>query len=218
MWCVPVIDDEFKKRMRDLLALFQRPRSELFPVVCVDEKSVELHDEKYAVIFRKRGSLRDYEYVRKGTANVFVATEPKGGRHFGRVTKRRTKRDFAHFLRWLANRFPNALRIHLVMDNLNTHRESSLTETYGEREGRALWNRFRVHYTPKHASWLNPAEIAINVMTRCCIGRRRIPNIEQLRKSVVAFWRDRRRERWLIHWRFTVEAGRWVVVSVKITF
>lgn len=211
MWCVPTIDDEFETRMMDVLECYAKPSSVLFPVVCIDEKSVELHAERHKPIPHRAGLRRDHQYVRRGTANVFVATEPRGGRHFARVTKRRTKKDFARFMHWLQGLYPEAIRIHVIMDNLNTHNESSLIETYGEDEGRRIWRRFVVHYTPKHASWLNQAEIALSMMARGCLGKRRIPTIQGLRKEVTAFWRDRRKEGWTIDWRFTTtQAKTWL--------
>ncbi len=216
MWCVPTLDAEYQARMYELLNLYERPLDPRRPVVCLDEKNVQLHDEKRAPIRRRSGLRRDHEYVRRGTANIFMLTEPKGGRHYARVTQRRTRADFAHCLKWLASRYPRALTIHLVMDNLNTHTEKSLLETFGSHDGRRLWKRFTVHYTPKHASWLNQAEIAISVLSRCCLGRNRIPSIESLRHLAVAFWRKRRRERWTINWRFTKsKAKEWLKFYVS---
>lgn len=216
MWCVPEIDSEYRERMNELLSLYEQPYDPKLPVVCLDEKNVELHGEKRQPINTKRGKLRDHEYVRNGTANVFMITEPKGGRHYARVTKRRTKRYFAMCLKWLDSRYPNATTIHLVMDNLNTHRERALIETFGENAGRRLWARFTPHYTPKHASWLNQAEIAIGVMARCCLGKRRFEDINALRGAVVPFWRTRRREKWTIEWRFTIKkAKHWLTTFVS---
>lgn len=210
MWCVPVLDSEYKARMHDLLDLYEKPLDRRFPVVCLDEKSVELHGEKHAPIHRGAVTLRDHEYIRRGTANIFMLTEPKGGRHYVRVTKRRTHKEFANCLKWLSAHYPDAEKIHLVMDNLNTHGENSLIRTFGFAFGHRLWNRFTVHYTPKHASWLNQAEIAISVMSRCCLGRNRIPSMEQLRELTQAFWRQRRRQGWKIDWRFTTaRAKQW---------
>lgn len=203
MWCVPFLDDEYKARMNDVLDLYERSYDPKLPVVCLDEKSVELHAEKRPLVRSRSGVRRDHEYARRGTANVFMLTEPKGGRHYARISKRRTRRDFAHCLKWLAARYPDALTIHLVMDNLNTHNEKSVVDTYGAVEGRRLWARFTTHYTPKHASWLNQAEIAIGIMARCCLGNTRIPTIAALRRAVQPFWKQRRQERWTINWRFT---------------
>jgi len=187
----------------DVLETYERPYDEEIPVVCLDEKSLELHDERHTPIRSRRGTKRDHEYVRKGTANLFMMTEPKGGKHYVRVTERRTRRDFAQCLKWLAQKYPKAVTIHLVMDNLNTHNEKSLVETYGLVEGRRLWARFSVHYTPKHASWLNQAEIAIGVTQRCCLGKDRLGSMQQVKERVIPFWKKRRNQRWKIDWRFT---------------
>ena len=187
----------------DVLGVYEREYDPLLPVVCLDEKTVELHDERYRPIHSHSGTRRDHEYVRRGTANLFMITEPKGGRHYVRVSNRRTRKEFAHCLKWLASRYPNAMTIHLVMDNLNTHSEESLIQTFGPIEGRRLWARFTLHYTPVHASWLNPAEIAISIMQRCCLGKDRLGNITQLRQRVIPFWNKRRKQKWKIDWRFT---------------
>ena len=211
MWCVPTLDDTFKERMFDVLGLYEKPYDPQLPVVCLDEKSVELHDERHQPFRSRSGVRRDHEYVRRGTANIFMLTEPKGGRHYVRVSARRTRKEFAECLKWLSRRYPNAITIHLVMDNLNTHNEKSLTETFGEQEGRRLWARFTVHHTPKHASWLNQAEIAISIMQRCCLGKDRIGDRVTLRQRVVPFWKKRRDEQWKIDWRFTKKKAKlWV--------
>ena len=203
MWCVPTLDTAYKERMLDVLDLYEQAHDPLLPVVCLDEKSVELHDERYRPIRRRSGTRRDHEYVRKGTANIFMLTEPKGGKHYVRVSPRRTRKEFAHCLKWLARHYPKAITIHLVMDNLNTHNEKSLMETFGTEDGRRLWARFTVHYTPKHASWLNQAEIAISVMQRCCLGNERLGSATKLRQRIIPFWNKRRNQRWTIDWRFT---------------
>lgn len=210
MWCVPTLDDAYKRRMNDILETYERPYDAKFPVVCLDEKSVALHADIRAPL-RGKITRRDFEYRRHGTANLFMMTQPKGGRHYVGVTKTRKKSDFASCLRWLASIYKTATTIHLVMDNLNTHKESSLTEKFGEVEGRRLWSRFTPHYTPKHGSWLNQAEIAISVMQKCCIGTARYSTPEQLRTVTTAFWKKRRRERWKIDWGFTIKkANAWI--------
>lgn len=211
MWCIPTIDDEYTARMHDILDLYERSHDPKLPVVCLDEKSLELHGEKHRPIRTRSAVLRDHEYIRHGTANIFMITEPKGGRHYVRLTTQRTRKDFAHCLKWLASRYPDAVTIHLVMDNLNTHTEKSLIETYGQTHGRRLWARFTVHYTPKHASWLNQAEIAISIMSRCCFGGLCIPDMVALQDIVIPFWAQRRKERWKIDWRFTTKkANLWL--------
>ena len=197
--------------MFDVLDLYEQDYDPLLPVVCLDEKIVELHDERRPPIRSRSGVRRDHEYIRKGTANLFVVTEPKGGRHYVQITKRRTRKDFAHCLKWLSRKYQDAVTIHLVMDNLNTHNEKSLVETLGKREGRRLWSRFTVHYTPVHASWLNQAEIAIGIMQQCCLGRDRIGDLETLRQRVIPFWQKRRDQRWTIDWRFTKKKAKiWI--------
>ena len=193
--------------MNDLLTLYERPFDAQLPVVCLDEKSVELHADKRKPLKRSI-TLRDYEYERHGTANVFMMSEPKGGRHYVQVTKQRTRIDFAECLKWLAAKYKTAITIHLVMDNLNTHNETSLVKAFGEAEGRRLWARFTPHYTPKHASWLNQAEIAISVMSTCALGKTRHPTIESVRNVLISFWRKRRAEKWKINWRFTVKKSK----------
>jgi transposase len=195
MWCIPKLDTKFLERMFDILAVYEQPYDPLLPVVCLDEKCVELRDDVRKPLRRKGRTYRDHEYQRQGTANVFVMTEPKGGRHYGRVTKRRASSDFAHALKFLAARYPNAVTIHLVMDNLSTHTEIALIKSFGDTVGRRLWARFTIHYTPVHASWLNQAEIAIGILTRTALGGR-IPDLDTLRKRVTPFFRNRRNQRW----------------------
>lgn len=211
MWCVPTMDEAFKARMFDVLDLYEQEYDPLLPVVCLDEKSVELHDERYQPIKSRSGTRRDHEYIRRGTANIFMLTEPKGGKHYVRVTPQRTRKEFAQCLKWLSRRYPDALTIHLVMDNLNTHTEKSLVETFGTQEGRRIWARFTVHNTPKHASWLNQAEIAISIMQQCCLGKDRVGDKQKLRKRVIPFWRKRRNQHWIIDWRFTKKKAKlWI--------
>lgn len=196
--------------MYTVLRLYERRYDPQRPVVCLDEKCVELRGDVRKPLRKKGCVYRDHEYSRQGTANVFVMTEPKGGRHYGRVTKRRTKADFADAMKFLAARYPDTITIHVVMDNLNTHTEKALIERFGEQRGRRLWGRFTVHYTPKHASWLNQAEIMIGALNRTALGGR-IPDIASLRRRVTPFFRNRRRDGWTISWGFTCEKARaWV--------
>ena len=197
--------------MYDVLDTYERPYDPLLPVVCLDEKLVELRRNKRAPIQVRGGRLTDFEYERMGTANLFVATEPKGGNHFVKVTERRTSIDFAECLKWLADTYRDAIKIHLIMDNLNTHSERSLIKAYGAQEGSRLWGRFHVHYTPKHASWLNQAEIAIGVTSCCVLRKRRFPTIDDLRRPVEKFWKKRTQESWKTNWNYkTVDAKAWL--------
>ena len=210
LWCVPTLDDEFIERMEDVLKLYEKPLDPEEPVVCLDEKPVQcLDDARTTVRVKKSATVRrDYEYVRRGTANVFCAVEPKTGRYFAKSTRRRKNPDFARMIRDIARAYPHARTIHLVMDNLSTHTLAALEQTFGQVEARTLWSRFSVHYTPKHASCLNQAEIAVGMLTRQCLGRRRIGSLDQLRVETRA-WRNRtNRAKCKIDWGFTVKDAR----------
>lgn len=204
MWCVPEIDAEYERRMHDVLETYERPLHDRVPVVCLDEKLVELRKEVRPDRRTSKGiCLRDYGYKRMGTANVFVVSEPKGGVHFARVTERRTRLDFAETLSCIASRYPKAHTIHLVMDNLNTHNEKSLIARYGDYEGRALWARFTPHYTPKHASWLNQAEIVIHLFSRTCLCGQHVSSSSDLCGLAADFFKKRSQDKWTINWKWT---------------
>lgn len=155
MWCVATINEEYKARMEDVLEVYERPLNGDEPVVCVDEKPIQLlkNIKSTSRIPRRGKPLRkDYEYKRKGTANAFCAIEPKRGRHFVKITKNRKADQFAAMMRDIGRAYPRAKKIHLVMDNLSTHTEKSLVKGLGPKRGANLWRRFDVHYTPKHGS------------------------------------------------------------------
>jgi hypothetical protein len=151
---------------------------------------------------------RDYEYKRCGTANVFCGIEPKAGVHFTKVTPTRSSAEFADFLRDIAEHYSAADTIHLVMDNLSTHTRKALVDRFGKAAGGWLWERFTVHYTPKHGSWLNQAEIEIGLFSRQCLGRRRIGDIAALRIQAKAWNRRANRDRVTIKWKFTRKMAR----------
>ena len=176
----------------------------------MDEKSKQLLGEIFPVLPHAPGKLRrrDSEYRRNGTANIFCAVEPKGGRHFTRVTRRRTRRDFALFIRKIVKAYPNAKTIHLVMDNLNTHGLKSLIEAFGERKGKALWRRLTVHYTPNHGSWLNQAEIEIGLLCREAFGKRRFADITELRSACRPWTIYANRKKRKINWTFSRNKAR----------
>lgn len=205
MWCIGKLDEEYIRRMEDVLDVYEREYDASRPVVCMDEKPVPLQGDIRATIPCKPGSplKRDSEYSRHGSANVFCAVEPKVGQYTNTVTERRTGDDFAKFIGSIERRYSAAERIVLIMDNLNTHCEASLIGFYGEENGRALWKRFEVHYTPKHASWLNQAEIAIGMYSRQCLGNTRIADVETLRKKTKAWNRIANRKNITINWKFT---------------
>jgi transposase len=210
MWSVAELDEEYIARMEDVLAVYEQPLSEQEPVVCVDEKPVVLHQEVRSPVAMKPGRVarRDSEYKRCGTANVFCGVEPKAGRHFTKVTANRSSPQFADYLLEIAEKYPQASTIHLVMDNLNSHTRKALVERFGEPEGGWLWDRFTVHYTPKHGSWLNQAEIAISLFSRQCLGQRRIGDQASLRKQARAWNRRTNRHRVIIQWAFTRKKAR----------
>ncbi len=196
--------------MEDVLAVYEKPYRAAEPVVCLDEKPVSLHAEVRAPIPARPGQIgkRDSEYKRCGTANVFCAVEPKAGKHFTFPTPDRSAPELARVLERIIQHYPFARRIHLVMDNLNIHCQKTLTNYFGNEWGEYLWNRLVVHYTPKHGSWLNQAEIEISLFARQCLGARRIPSLAELKSEARAWNRTVNREKLLIHWRFTRKAAR----------
>jgi transposase len=210
MWCVPQIDQEFIERMEDVLRVYARPHDPQRPVVCLDERPVVLHDSKRAGRPALPGKVarRDYEYRRHGTANAYCIVEPLTGRRLTHATPRRGYLDFAKALTKIARRYRRAKTIHLVVDNLSVHCEKACISTYGGRRGRALWRRFTVHFTPKHGSWLNAAEMEVSLLSRECLGRRRIPSFELLEREVSAWSTEADRQRRPIKWKFRVRDAR----------
>ena len=205
MWCISEINQKFRERMYNILDLYQKPYDSRHPVIGLDEKPKQFLDDKRKPIPMVPGHRKkpDYEYVRRGNANIFMAVEFKAGRRTTRVTSRRTKRDFAKFVRHLVDRvYPDAEKLHLVLDNLDTHNATAFTEMYGPDEAKRIISKIEFHYTPVHASWLNVAEIEIGVMDTECT-RRRIPDKELLRQEVMAWERKRNERKMKIDWRFT---------------
>ena len=191
--------------MEDVLALYEKPLSEKEPVVCVDEKPVVLHADVRPPRPMRPGRIarRDCEYQRRGTANVFCGVEPKAGRHFTKATPNRSSPQFADYLLEIAASYPEADTIHLVMDNLSSHNRKAMVDRFGEKIGGLMWDLFTVHYTPKHGSWLNQAEIEISLFSRQCLGRRRIPSIGQLQQEAKAWSRKMNHHHITINWKFT---------------
>jgi transposase len=196
--------------MEDVLAVYEKPLSEKEPVVCMDEKPVVLHGDirPPRPVQPGRIARRDCEYQRCGTANAFCGVEPKAGRHFTKITPNRSAPQFADYLLEIVAAYPEAETIHLVLDNLSSHRRKALVDRYGERLGGLLWNRFTVHYTPKHGSWLNQAEIEISLFSRQCLGQRRIPTLPELHREAQAWNRKVNREHVKINWKFTRKKAR----------
>ncbi len=209
MWCIPKLTPEFKERMEDLLGLYEKPLDEKHPVVCLDEKSKQLIEDSRPMKPALPGkvAIRDYEYIRKGTRNIFVAVEPKGGRHFTKVTARRTKKDYAEFLSELTQAYQEAEVLHIVQDNLNTHSEKSLLLAFGKRRTKQMMKRIKFHFTPKHASWLNMAEIEIGIVSRQCL-KGRIPSEEKMKREVSAWTACRNKRGSLIKWGFSTDEAK----------
>jgi hypothetical protein len=210
MWCVAELDDDYIEKMEDVLATYEKPYHSAEPVVCLDEKPVSLHADVRPPVAAAPGKLakRDNEYKRCGTANVFCAVEPKAGRHFTFPTPNRSAPELAQVLEKIIGAYPFARQIHLVMDNLNIHCRKTLTDHFGEKSGGCLWSRLRVHYTPKHGSWLNQAEIEISLFARQCLGKRRIPTLGVLKRESRAWNRKMNRDQVKIDWRFTRKKAR----------
>jgi hypothetical protein len=210
MWCVAKLDDEYIGKMEDVLETYEKPYDPSEPVVCLDEKPVTLHADIRPASAAKSGreARRDNEYERCGTANIFCAVEPKAGRHFTFATPNRSAFEFARVVCELALQYRAAKTIHLVIDNLNIHRRKSLTDAFGTETGTEIWKRFTLHYTPKHGSWLNQAEIEIGLFTRQCLGNRRIPDLRRLRRESRAWTRRMNHDKIKINWQFDRRAAR----------
>jgi len=210
MWCVAELNDQYIAKMEDVLKTYERPYDPRQPVLCLDEKPVTLHADVRppAPAAPGREARRDNEYKRCGTANVCCAVEPKAGRHFTCPTPDRSGLEFAQVVCQLARQYPQAETIHLVLDNLNIHHRKSLTNLLGQESGSAVWDRFTVHYTPTHGSWLNQAEIEISIFSRQCLGSRRIPDLKTLRREARAWNRHMNRARTKINWQFDRKTAR----------
>ncbi|MBI4250663.1 IS630 family transposase [Candidatus Uhrbacteria bacterium] len=211
MWCIPKVDDVFIARMENILDLYGKPYNPDEPVICFDEKSKELHahtrDPQPAIAHRPR--RYDYEYARNGTANIFLAVEPKAGFRTASVTERRTKIDFAHEIRRIIGlpRYRSAAKIHIVLDNLNTHFEQSLLDAFGKQAARSPMSRIQFHHTPVHASWLNMAEIEMSILSRQCVHQR-ISDRALLCSAMRAWQHRRNKRRATIQWKFTKDDAR----------
>jgi hypothetical protein len=196
--------------MEDVLALYHLPYDPLFPLVCMDESNKQLVGEVQSPIPTAPGQVRieDHEYVRNGVADIFIEVEPLGGRRHIEITQRRTRQDWAKFIKgMLDERYPLATKVRLVMDNLNTHNTASLYEAFPPEEARRLAERLEIHYTPKHGSWLNIAEIELSVLNTQCLNRR-IPDIDSLRKATVAWETERNHRSRKTNWHFMTDQAR----------
>lgn len=205
MWCIGQITPQYRQRMYNLVDLYQRPYNGNEPVVCVDEKSKQLLAPIRPNLPIKPGQATkvDYEYERKGTRNLFVAVEPLAGWRQVTVTLQRKKADFVDFIRQLLQgRYRKAKRVHLVLDNLNTHFAKVFVDVLGAKQAEKLLKRIVFHYTPTHASWLNMAEIEIGILDQQCLNER-IATEEKLVSQVAAWQTQRNQQCKTIDWTFT---------------
>jgi hypothetical protein len=202
--------------MEDVLAVYHRPYDAAQPVICIDEKPVQLVSETRVPVPPRPGAPArfDHEYKREGVANLFMLFQPLLGWRYVRPTERRRAVDFAEILRWLAEElYPEAERLVLVTDNLNTHTTACLYEAFAPARARRIAERLEWHYTPKHGSWLNMAEIELAALSKQCLDRR-IGSMARLRREVAA-WEEERNERMVgVEWRFHVDDARLRLVSL----
>lgn len=215
----PLQNGDFVANMEKVLEVYKRPYDPRYPVVCMDESPKQLIKETKIPIKAKPGSEEkyDYEYERCGVCNIFMASEPLAGKRYVKVTLSKTKKDWAEYLNEIAKNYKDAERITLVMDNLGTHKPGALYETYKPEEAKQLWDRFDFVYTPKHGSWLNMAEIELNVLMKQCLNRR-INTIEKVEKEVMAWQTARDNKNAKINWRFTTEDARIKLSRLYPTF
>ena len=209
MWCIPELTEVYIERMLDILELYERPYNPKEVIICFDEKSKQLLAHKRNPLPAIPGMPERYdsEYVRKGTVNLFVAVEPKAGKRHVLIRKLRTGEDFAIFIDWLVTLYPKANKIIIVLDNLNTHAEKWIFETFDKKKAEKIMKKIEFHKTPKHGSWLNMAEIEISVLETECLNRI-IPDLETLQKEVAAWMKMRNDQKAQIDWKFTREKAR----------
>ena len=209
-WCIPKASAEFVACMEDVLDLYAKPYDPKRPVVCFDDTTKQLVAEKRALIPAKAGRQKrfDYDYQRNGIRNLFMTYEPLAGWRHVEVTGRHTMEDFAHQMRWLADAaYPDAEKVRVVLDNLNTHRPASLHETFDPKEARRVTQRLEFHYIPKHGSWLNMAEIEFSVFSNQCVNRC-IEDEEALKREITALETERNQAGPTINWRFSTNDAR----------
>jgi len=196
--------------MELVLDVYKMPYNEAIPVVCMDESPKQLIKETRLPEERKPGldAREDFEYERCGVANIFMVNEPLSGKRFVKVTETKTKKDWAMLMKEIADElYPKAEKIRLVSDNLATHKPAALYDTFKPEEAKRLWDRFEFIHTPKHGSWLNMAEIELNVLMRQCLNRR-IDKIETMEEETKAWQQDRNNKEATINWQFTNDTAR----------
>jgi len=195
--------------MEKVLDIYKRILDPRYPVVCMDESPRQLISETKVPILAAPGrpARHDYEYRRCGVCNIFLACEPLAGKRIVRITKRRAKSDWAYFIEEIARKYEKAEKIILIMDNLNTHTPGSLYETFNPEKAKELWDRFEFTYTPKHGSWLNMAEIELNVLTGQCLNRR-VDDMGTIKRESFAWQEYRNNKGAKVNWQFTTADAR----------
>jgi len=195
--------------MEQVLDVYKRPYNAEYPVVCMDESPKQLIRETKIPVPMKSGQVarQDFEYERCGVSNIFMTSEPLKGKRYTKVTERKTKVDWAMLIKEIAGYYKDAKKITLVMDNLSTHKPSALYEAFAPQEAKRIWDRFEFIYTPKHGSWLNMAEIELNVLMGQCLNRR-IDNLKTMREEVEAWQYHRNNMNAKINWQFTTKDAR----------
>jgi hypothetical protein len=209
-WCIPEVSAEFVACMEDVLELYAEPYDPKRPKVNFDESSKQLIEETRSRLAAQPGQPErfDYEYHRGGTRNLFLFTEPQAGFRHVNITEQRTMIDFAHQMKWLVDEaYPQAEVIRVVLDNLNTHKAASLYEAFAPEEARRIVKKLEFHYTPKHGSWLNMAEIELSVLQRQCLNRR-LPDQATLSYEVAVWEKQRNEKQATIDWRFSITDAR----------
>jgi len=219
MWCIPPKQNaEFVACMEDVLEVYQREYDEDYPVVCMDEKPFQLLGERYSPIPMSKTNSKtkyDCEYERKGTCSIFMFTEPLAGWRYTEALPQRKKTDWAHQMkRLLDDDYPNAKKVVLVMDNLNTHKISSFYDTFSPEEAFRLSQRLEIHYTPKHGSWLNIAELELSALSIQCLAKNRIPSISLLNENLTAWHTRRNISQKGVVWQFTAADARIKLTSL----
>jgi len=213
MWCIPPKQNaDFVAKMEDVLEVYQRPYNEDFPVVCMDEKPFQLLDERIEPIKMSENCHKvkeDCQYERRGSCSIFLFAEPLNGWRHSEAQERRTSEDWAKQIKWLLDdEYPTAKKVVLVMDNLNTHNISSLYKVFPPEEAFRLSQRLEIHYTPKHGSWLNIAEIELSALAMQCLGTRRISSIDELNNELAAWHSARNASQKGVDWQFTSNDAR----------
>lgn len=213
MWCIPPKQNaEFVAHMEDVLSVYARPYDAKHPVICMDEKPYQLLDDEYQSIeMSENNHIRKYdcEYSRKGTCSIFMFTEPLGGWREAHALPQRRAEDWANQIKWLIDEaYPDVEKIVLVMDNLNTHTIGSLYKYFKPEEAFRLSQKLEIHYTPKHGSWLDIAEIELSALSLQCLENRRIPTIEILNNELNKWYHNRNSKQNGVSWQFTTSDAR----------